>query len=93
MRQFSYYSDIAGTDLAERFLAAVRQTMTSIGDGPNAGSPKYLGNPRLAGLRSWPIAGFDIMRAYYLTGQDRITVLRLLHGRRDIERIFDTDEI
>jgi len=46
-------------------------------------------SPRLAGLRTWPIEGFDDMKIYYLVADDALTVVRILHGRRDIERILE----
>jgi hypothetical protein len=29
-------------------------------------TPKHLDNRRLAGLRTWPVQGFDEFRVYYL---------------------------
>ena len=43
---------------------------------------------RLAGLRTWPIEGFDAVKVYYLVGTSEISILRVLHGRRDIEGIL-----
>jgi toxin ParE1/3/4 len=43
----------------------------------------------LPGLRTWPIQGFDELRVYYLVRDDFLTVVRVLHGRRDIGSILE----
>ncbi len=52
---------------------------------PEAGPPRASSDPRLAGLRAWPIKGFDDFRIYYLVGAEGVIVVRVLHGKRDIE--------
>ncbi len=50
-----------------------------------------LGRPRSelrAGLRAFPVKPYVI---FYLPLTDGITVIRVLHGRRDIEGIFNED--
>jgi toxin ParE1/3/4 len=44
-----------------------------------------LGRP---GLRSWPIARYPYL-VFYREGEQRIEVLRVLHGRRDIASLLD----
>jgi plasmid stabilization system protein ParE len=46
------------------------------------------GNPSLQDLRSWPVAGFEAIRVYYIPDQDCIRVMRILHGKRDVMRIL-----
>jgi toxin ParE1/3/4 len=45
-------------------------------------------NPALVGLRTWSIDGFDAMKIYYLVEEDELRIVRILHGRRDVERIL-----
>jgi toxin ParE1/3/4 len=75
--------------VADRFLAAVRTSIEHLSHTPHAGPPRPMRNPRLAALRMWSIEGFDDMKVYYLPADDELTIVRILHGRRDIERIFD----
>ncbi len=55
---------------------------------PDAGLLQPIANPHLAGLRSWPVKGFDEFRIYYLARPELLTIVRVLHGRRDIATIL-----
>jgi plasmid stabilization system protein ParE len=59
---------------------------------PEAGAPKRIENPALAGLRSWPIKGFDAFCVYYLTQLGEVAIVRVLHGKRDILAILEHRE-
>jgi len=89
VRQIGYFIDIGQEHIADRFLAATRIAIEHLSHTPEAGPPRPMRNPRLAGLRTWPIEGFDDMKIYYLVADDALTVVRILHGRRDIERILE----
>jgi len=92
LRQFRYYSvDQDKPQVASRFLEAVRNTINDIIRMPNAGAPKSLSNEALADLRSWPIEGFEDIRIYYLAEEDLVRVVRVQHGKRDINRILERD--
>lgn len=60
---------------------------------PNAGTPRPSGNPILAGLRSWPIRGFGEHNVYYLVQPERLTIVRVLHDKRDIGSILDEQTV
>jgi len=47
-------------------------------------------NAKLAGLRSWPVAGFTAIRIYYLVDK-RVRVIRILHGKRDINPMLENE--
>jgi plasmid stabilization system protein ParE len=47
--------------------------------------------PRLQNLRSWPVAGFEVIRIYYLVDQEAIHVIRVLHGKRDLKSVLERD--
>ena len=92
LRQYSYYlieKDAAGA--AERFLEAVQTAIEMLCRMPQAGAPKLLENPKLAGLRSWPVRGFPAMRIYYLYASDELRIVRVLHGKRDISPLLEED--
>lgn len=88
LRQVSYYSDLERPDVALRFVGAIELSFEVLSKTPFAGSPRYFDDVRLQGLRTWPVQGFDHFRIYYLIQDDRLTVVRILHGRRDVERII-----
>lgn len=92
LRQFRYYLvDQENPELAGRFLSAVRNTIEQIVRMPHAGAPKRLSREVLRGLRSWPVKKFEDVRAYYLVDKGGLRVVRVLHGKRDINRILDRE--
>ena len=90
--QVAYFLDELAFDAAARFPDAVEQAFRQIRKNPGMGSPRKLKNPRLAGLRSWPVPRFEDLRVYYLQPDQRtVRVLRVLHGKRDLTRILGRD--
>jgi plasmid stabilization system protein ParE len=47
--------------------------------------------PTLHNLRSWPVAGFEAIRIYYLLDSEAIHVIRVLHGKRGLKRILERE--
>jgi toxin ParE1/3/4 len=94
--QASARNDILDQDLpdvADRFLLAVKQAIDAVVGMPEAGAPKPVGNPQLDGLRTWLVHGFDDFRVYYLARANILTVIRVLHGKRDIGSILETQPV
>ena len=92
LRQYRYYLVEEGNLIAaERFLKAVKATVTQVCRRPGLGAPKALKNPRLSGLRSWPVEGFSAIRVYYLVSEKLVRVVRVLHGKRDITAILENE--
>ncbi len=92
MRQFRYY--LATQDLprvALRFLDAVRRTTEDLRKHPHIGPRYKAGDSRLQNLRSWPVTGFEAIRVYYIPDDKVIHVIRVLHGKRDVEQILKRD--
>ena len=92
VRQFRYY--LVTLDLPEvavRFRDAVRRSVESLREHPRVGPHYRLTNPQLQNLRSWPVAGFEAIRVYYLLDDDTIRVIRILHGKRDVKRILERE--
>ncbi len=75
-------------DAARRFLAAAADAVEKLADMPGMGALREVTNPRLAGLRSWPITGFENYLIFYRPTRRGIRVLRVLHGARDIDAIL-----
>jgi toxin ParE1/3/4 len=91
-RQFRYYLvDQNLPEVAVRFRDALRHTMESLCQHPLVGSRYRSSAPQLQDLRSWPIAGFEAIRIYYRVESDAIDVIRILHGKRDLKRILETE--
>jgi toxin ParE1/3/4 len=92
IRQFRYYLVTENLpEVAVRFRDAVRRTVESLRQHPLVG-PRYRSNNlQLQSLRSWPVAGFEAIRIYYLPDSDAIHVVRVLHGKRDLKRILENE--
>jgi len=93
VRQFDWYAQQGLPEVARRFRSSVESSIELALSRPKAGAPKLVRNPALRGLRSWPVKGFDEFRIYYLSRQDIFTVVRVLHGKRDIAAILDKQTI
>ena len=94
VRQFRYY--LVTLDLPEiaiRFREAVEDTVRSLSDHPLIGPRIQSNEPRLRELRSWPVMGFEAIRIYYLWADDTLRVIRILHGKRDVARILNREDI
>ena len=90
IRQFRWYLvEQDAPDAAFRFLNAVEASVEQLMRVPGTGTPKALGNPALAGLRAWPVEGFEDMRIFYLVEGETLKIVRILHGKRDINRILE----
>ena len=93
VRQFRYYLVTADApEIAVRFREAVRRTIQSLSQNPHVGPRYSSANPQLQNLRSWPVTGFEAIRIYYALEEDAIHVIRILHGKRDVRRLLQSDE-
>lgn len=61
-----YYAHAGGLALGGRFIDAVAAALDFVTAQPLAGAPRDFLNPRLHGLRSWPVPDFEDVRLYYL---------------------------
>jgi toxin ParE1/3/4 len=92
-RQVAWYAEKGLPDVARRFYTATLDAIDALLAMPGAGSLKPTSNPLLAGLRSCPIKGFDAFRIYYVLRDDVLIVVRVLHGKRDIGSILDSQDL
>jgi toxin ParE1/3/4 len=94
VRQFRYYLVTLNLpEVAVRFRDAVRLTVQSLLQHPVVGPRFHSSNPELQNLRTWPVAGFEAIRIYYLLEKDTLKVIRILHGKRDVKRIVEGERI
>lgn len=92
VRQFRYYLvDQDRPEVALRFRESVRRTVQWLRHHPRVGPHYGSSLPALQNLHSWPVAGFEVIRIYYLLDEDAIRVIRILHGRRDVKRILERE--
>lgn len=81
-----HYAREAGIDVALRFLDAVELAYRRIVESPWAGAPVTAFEARLAGLRFWPVPGFEAILVFYVASPGVIEVVRVLHGARDLPK-------
>ncbi|GAA10489.1 hypothetical protein ATPR_3493 [Acetobacter tropicalis NBRC 101654] len=77
------YVGKAGSAVADRFVGALEEGMTLIGQYPGIGSPRCgyeldLPGLRALTLRNWPFVVF------YVEREDHLDVWRVLHAHQDI---------
>jgi toxin ParE1/3/4 len=73
-------------DAAERFITAAEQTCDLLSHQPGLGhSEKFR---KLIGVRSFRVSGFDNYLIFYSQSPDSVEFLRLIHGARDLPRVF-----
>jgi toxin ParE1/3/4 len=75
-------------EAALRFYAAVEDTLALLVVQPRMGTARRFRKPLLAGVRVCVVKGWDKHLIFYRPLQHAIDVLRILHGARDIERLF-----
>lgn len=79
-----WHRDNASPRAADDFVDAVENSLDVISRHPLAGSGEVGMRLRIPGLRSLPVRGTPYI-LYYLGQHQRIDVVRVLHGRRDID--------
>ena len=79
--QFAYIAE-DNMDAALRFFDATRETISQLAKMPGIGSPVQ--NASLAGLWKRAVKGFNKHLIFYLTQDDCIEVVRILHAARDL---------
>ena len=89
LRQIERYAEQGLPPIAHRFQTAVLASMDALSRMPTSGPPVPTANPRLAGLRRWPVKGFAEFWVYYLGSPDAAIVVRILHSKRDVGTILD----
>jgi toxin ParE1/3/4 len=60
-----------------------------LADAPTIGSSWETDNPKLTGLRVSAIRGFGKYLIFYRPIKNGIEVVRVLHGARNLKKVFD----
>jgi toxin ParE1/3/4 len=83
--QWNYIAD-QNEAASERYLQAVAFTYEAIRRQPGIGHEEAF--RRRKGIRSWRVEGFPKYLIFYRIEGDRIEILRVLHGMRNLPRFF-----
>jgi toxin ParE1/3/4 len=79
--QAAYYRDQGSPETATRWLERTRRTFEFVAANPALGAT--IG----PGLRAWRIERFKQHIVVYRTLEERIEVVRVLHGASDLDRL------
>ena len=74
---------------AMRFLKAAEKTFLELAGMPGMGVVTSFSDSAESDLRRWRIRGFENFLIFYRPLEDGIEVIRVLHGAREIERLFE----
>jgi toxin ParE1/3/4 len=74
---------------AERLLSAFKEDVDKLLRMPGMDAQRFYKKPKLRGMRSCPIKGFNNYLVFYRPTVEGIEVLRVIHGARDIEQALD----
>lgn len=86
-KQFAWYLDKAGTEVAWRFQAALDNSLRRISSQPGLGRPRNFRHPKLQQLRSYPVERpFNKLLLFYRVEAGALRAVRLMHGARDLPR-------
>ncbi|MSU59145.1 MAG: type II toxin-antitoxin system RelE/ParE family toxin [Pedosphaera sp.] len=86
-RQFGWYFDEAGDELAWRFFTTVDLTLLKLSRQPDLGRARCFCNPILRGLRSFRVEPpFHRLLIFYRHTAAEVVAERLMHGARDLPR-------
>jgi toxin ParE1/3/4 len=76
---------------AIRFLEKAEESFRLLARSPELGGLCTFPHPRMSGIRVWSVKGFPNHLIFYRPIEHGIEVVRVLHGARDIEAVFEDD--
>ena len=79
--------------VAERLLDAAERAYNRIAQHPHVGVACDELAPHLAGMRRWGIPEFRSYLIFYREASGLVEILRVLHGARDLEAVFDAEPV
>jgi toxin ParE1/3/4 len=82
---------IAGDNLAAglRFLDAIDRARDELARHPEIGAVPRFASPALSCLRVWPVPRFEHWLIFYRIDDETLTVVRVIHGARDIPTVLE----
>jgi len=86
----SFFLHIYKDDLtvAYRLLDRIESTHELISSSPKLGQVFKTTNPRLSGMRWFPVKDFPKHLIFYIESETQITIVRVLHKAQDISSIL-----
>lgn len=88
LQQADWYIAQSGGKLARRWERAVSSAISEIARRPATGSPCTFRTEALLSVRRITITGFPKHLLFYCSNDEEVFILRVIHGARDLERLF-----
>lgn len=77
---------------ATKFVMELRQAFALLSGNPRIGAKRQYRLPALEGIRLFPLKKYSSYLIFYLNADDSLEIVRVLHGRRDLETLFSEPE-
>ncbi len=90
--EIAYYIAEDSLEASDRFVEAVDSAYVRLAEMPGIGVIRDFGNQTLKGMRMWPVPGFPKHLIFYRTTDSELRVIRVLHGARDMESVFRSND-
>jgi toxin ParE1/3/4 len=84
-----YYDGEAGEAVGNRFLQQCDAGFERLARFPESGTPVRYKHPKLEGCRFTLVPEFERILIFYKPLPERIEIVRILHGARDIEEALN----
>jgi toxin ParE1/3/4 len=88
LEQADWYLAQSGRKLARRWERAVKSAISQIVRRPATRSPCTFRMEALRDVRRFTITGFPKHLLFYRFDDEEVFILRVVHGARDLERLF-----
>ena len=89
IEEISFYFAQRAPDVADRFYLAFKRTIRQLAESPNLGERCRFRHPKTKGMRIWQVDGFSNYLIFYCLKEGMLQILRVIHGARDYETIFN----
>lgn len=84
------YFVLESTQTAQDFISDLQGCFALLSENAQIGVQREYRAKALAGMRMFPLKKFSSYLVFYMADDQTIDIVRVLHGKRDIERLFNT---
>ncbi|PWQ94875.1 type II toxin-antitoxin system RelE/ParE family toxin [Leucothrix arctica] len=74
---------------AQGFVKDLQQCFVLLTENPKIGIKREYHSAALSGMKMFPLKKLSTYLVFYLSDDQTIDIIRVLHGQRDIERLFN----
>lgn len=87
--EIANYIAIDNIDAAIGFIDVTEDTCRQLSEMPELGALCQFKNPLVADVRVWSVPGYPNFLIFYRIQRKRLEIIRVLHGARDYEQLFE----